>query len=108
MVGIYRRVRRLYPASAGAIESGESGLQGTFCALTHPCALMRRKNGEQYAILRQQVQSLIINRGFRKPHTFGGAPEAMLKVGDAPADLRDTVPGNGQGHNDVFVDLPQA
>ena len=31
----------------------------------------------------------------------------MLKIGDAPADLRDPIPGVGQGHDDVVVDLCQ-
>src|ERR1700722_271677 len=95
MVGIDRSVGRLYPASAGAVESGESRLHGALRALAHSGALMRRQNGEEDAILRHRVQSLGINRCFCQPHPFGRAPEAMLKVGDAPADLGDTVPGNG-------------
>ncbi len=75
----------------GAIQSGQSGLQGGLRALANAGALVGRKDGEEDAVLGQQVQGLAIDSGFRQPHAFRLAAEAMLEVGDAPADLGDAV-----------------
>ncbi len=105
MVGMDGGIGSLGPARDGAVQSVENGLQGGFRALANPGALVGRKNREQDAILRQQIQRFDIHRGFRKPHAFGLASEAMLEVGNAPADLRHPVARIGQGHDDVVVDL---
>ena len=46
-----------------------------------------------------------VDGGLGQPHALGLAAEAVLEVGDAPADLRERVAPAGQRHDDVVVDL---
>ena len=53
----------------------------------------------------QQVEDVAADGGFGEPHAFGAAAEAVLEVGDAPADLGEGVAPAGERHDDVVVDL---
>ncbi len=68
-------------------------------------ALVGGEDGELDAFLGHEVEDLAIDGGFGEPHAFGFAAEAMLEVGDAPADLGAGVALGGEGHDDVVVDL---
>src|SRR2546425_1088547 len=57
----------------------------------HPRCLMRREDREREAGLRQHLERLVVDGGFREPHPFGVAAEAQAKVFDAPAHLRGLV-----------------
>ena len=46
-----------------------------------------------------------VDGGLGQPHALGAAAEAVLEVGDAPANLRDGVAPAGQRQDDVVVDL---
>ena len=48
---------------------------------------------------------MAVDGGLGEPHAFGLAAEAVLEVGDAPADLGEGVAGAGERHDDVVVDL---
>ncbi len=72
---------------------------------TNPRALMRREQHESDAVLREQFEGLRVDGGFRKPHAFRFTPEAIAKVGNAPANLRDAIAGRGQRQDEVVVDL---
>ena len=66
---------------------------------------MRREDGELDALLGQEVEDGAGDGGFGEPHAFGLAAEAVLEVGDAPADLGAGVALVGERHDDVVVDL---
>ena len=52
-----------------------------------------------------QVEHGAVDGGLGQPHAFGPAAEAVLEVGDAPADLGERVALAGERHDDVVVDL---
>ena len=106
MVGMNGGVGSFNPSSTG-VHVIKQGLQGGFRTLTNAATLMRGKNGKQNAILCQQVKGFDVDRGFCEPHAFRFTVEAMLKIGNAPTDLRNPVPGVGERHDDMVVDLGQ-
>jgi hypothetical protein len=71
----------------------------------HPRALAGREHGEENAVLGEQLERLAVDRGLRQPHALRLAPEARLKVGDAPANLGHRSRSARQRHDDVVVDL---
>ena len=71
----------------------------------HAGALGGGEDGEPDALLRHQVEHVAVDGGLGEPHAFGLAAEAMLEVGDAPADLGERVAAVGERHDDVVVDL---
>ena len=52
-----------------------------------------------------EVEHAAVDGGLGEPHAFGLAAEAVLEVGDAPADLGEGVALAGERHDDVVVDL---
>ncbi len=82
-----------FGAGLGVGEAGDAG------------ALVGREDGELDAFLRHEVEHVAVDGGFGQPHAFRLAAEAVLEVGDAPADLGEGVAGAGQRHDDVVVDL---
>ncbi len=86
------------------------GCFGRFCGrgfgqVTDAGALRGCEDGELDALLRHEVEHAAVDGGFGEPHAFGSATEAVLEVGDAPADLGDGVAAAGERHDDVVVDL---
>ena len=69
---------------------------------------MGREDGELDSFGGHHVQHAAVDGGLGQPHAFGPAAEAVLEVGDAPADLRDGVAPAGQRQDDVVVDLRDA
>ncbi len=63
------------------------------------------EDGELDAFLRHEVEDVAVDGGLGEPHAFGLAAEAVLEVGDAPADLGEGVALVGERHDDVVVDL---
>ena len=68
-------------------------------------ALVGREDGELDALGGHQVEDVAVDGGLGEPHAFGPAAEAVLEVGDAPADLGEGVAAAGERHDDVVVDL---
>ncbi len=68
-------------------------------------ALVGREDGELDALGRQQIEHAAVDGGLRQPHALGAAAEAVLEIGDAPADLGESVAPAGQRHDDVVVNL---
>ncbi len=68
-------------------------------------ALVWGEDGELDALLRHEVEDPAADGGLGEPHAFGLAAEAVLEVGDAPADLGAGVALVGERHDDVVVDL---
>ena len=64
-----------------------------------------RQHGELDVVLGQHFQRLHIDRGFRQPHAFGLAAEAVLEIANAPHHLRLLVAPVGQRHDHVVVHL---
>jgi hypothetical protein len=68
-------------------------------------ALVGREDGELDALGGEEVEDAAVDGGLGEPHAFGFAAEAVLEVGDAPADLGEGVAAAGERHDDVVVDL---
>ena len=86
---------------------GGGGASGDFLVaqLAHAGALAGGEDGELDALLRHQVEDGAGDGGFSEPHALGATAEAVLEVGDAPADLRAGVALAGERHDHVVVDL---
>ena len=67
--------------------------------------LRRRKNRELDARLDEFDNSLEIDGGFGKPHSFGHATEMELEIFNAPADLRTLILFACERHDDMVIDL---
>src|SRR5438876_7292892 len=63
---------------------------------TQLAGLMRSQHRELDALSAEDFQSFQIDSGLRKPHAFGGAFKAALKIFYAPQDLRALVARIGQ------------
>ena len=68
-------------------------------------ALVGGEDGELDALLGEEIEDGAGDGGLGEPHALGPAAEAVLEVGDAPADLGAGVALGGQRHDDVVVDL---
>ncbi len=68
-------------------------------------ALVWREDGVEDAFAGEEVEDAAVDGGLGEPHAFGAAVEAVLEVGDAPADLGECVAAAGERHDDVVVDL---
>src|SRR5262249_15134347 len=71
-------------------------------------SLMRSQDGELDAARAEQFQGLSINRGLGQPHAFRISPETVLKISDAPGDLRLLVARIGKRQNRVVISLRQS
>ena len=66
---------------------------------------MGGEDGELDALLGEEIEDGAGDGGLGEPHAFGLAAEAVLEVGDAPADLGAGVALGCERHDDVVVDL---
>ncbi len=94
---IHTGVRRLMPGGGLRIV-----LRGN---CPHPRTLVRGQNGEADSMLRQQIEAFQVYRCLGQPHAFRFASKAVLKVGDAPSDLRNAVLRVRKRKNNVVVYL---
>ena len=60
-------------------------------------ALGGGEDGELDALLGEEVEDVAVDGGLGEPHAFGLAAEAVLEVGDAPADLGEGVARGWRG-----------
>jgi hypothetical protein len=84
---------------------GPGGIVGRVGEDADAGALDGGEDGELDAFLGEEVEHAAIDGGLGEPHALGLSVEAMLEVGDSPADLGEGVAPVGQRHDHVVVDL---
>src|SRR2546427_8388215 len=95
----------------GEISSGGINLASTnilpllFANKTHSLRAMRRKHGEANLLLCQDLKRFQIHSYLGQPHPLRIAPESVLKITNAPDDLRRFIPVIGERQDHVVVSL---
>ncbi len=67
--------------------------------------LPRRKDREPDALLDEDPQHIVVDCSLRKPHTARRTAEAVLEIGQPPADLRPDITLVGERQDHVVVGL---
>jgi len=90
---------------AGRIEPGMGGVAPVAVRRAHAQRLIRREDGVPDACLGERAQGVHVHGRLRKPEAFGIAPEPVLEVGNAPADLGAQVARRAERKNGMAVGL---